>query len=178
MTDPPTDTDALMDQVYDELRQLAAAHLSRERVGHTLQPTALVHEAWMRLARIDRIPWRDEKHFVLAAAGVIRRVLIDHARARGAAKRGGDAHRVTLAAVDASDHDAPNVDVLALDEALTALAALDERKARVVELRHFGGLTIAETASVIEVGTTTVEDDWAFARSWLQRRLGDDGGER
>ncbi len=162
----------LLPLVYDELRAVAADHLRRERVDHTLQPTALVHEAYLRLARLDRIQWKDKTHFFVAGAGAIRRVLVDHARGKGAAKRGGGARRITLGAVPGveANHE---VDLIALDEALGKLAGLDQRKARIVELRYFGGLTIAETARALGVGTTTVEDDWVFARSWLRRELGE-----
>jgi len=163
--------DGLLPRVYDELRAVAAAHLRRERGGHTLQPTALVHEAWLRLAALDRMDWRGERHFLVAASGAIRRVLVDHARRKGAAKRGGDAAFVTLSDT-AGNSPTPDVDLLALDDALTRLGTRDPRKARVVELRYFGGLTIAETADALQVGTTSVEDDWAFARSWLRRELG------
>jgi len=162
--------------VYDELRALAAAQLKHERLGHTLQPTALVHEAYLRLRELNDMPWRDRTRFFVAAAGAIRRVLVDHARRRATAKRGGSRRRISLTAVPGV---APEreVDLLALDDLLGQLAAFDPRKARVVELRYFGGLTIAQTAAVLDVGTTTVEDDWAFARSWLRRELADDDAD-
>jgi RNA polymerase sigma factor (TIGR02999 family) len=159
-----------MAQLYDELRSLATDYLQRERPGHTLQPTALVHEAYLRLADLKQIRWRDETHFQAAAAGTIRRVLVDHARAKGAAKRGAGRERVTLSGIEGVAG-ASELDLLALDVAIEKLATLDERKAQVVELRFFGGLTIDETAATLGVGTTTVEDDWAFARSWLGREL-------
>ncbi len=162
-----------MERVYDELRRLAARQLSRERDGHTLQPTALVHEAFLRLSELDEIEFEDETRFLVAAAGAIRRVLVDHARGRAAEKRGGGGHRVTMSGVDVESEHAV-VDVLALHDALEELARLDARKCRVVELRFFAGLTIQETARALAVGTTTVEDDWAFARSWLRKRLGGD----
>ncbi|HPF37138.1 MAG TPA: sigma-70 family RNA polymerase sigma factor [Phycisphaerae bacterium] len=171
--EPQPAATALIEVVYQELRRLAAEYLQRERPDHTLQPTALVHEAYVRLSELDRIEWRDRTHFYAAAAGAIRRVLVDHARRRKAAKRGGGWRQITLSGLG-SDADAPEIDVLALDEALGKLAALDERKARVVELRFFAGMTIDETARSLGVGTTTVEDDWAFAKSWLRRALGDD----
>ncbi len=170
VTDPPSD---LLPAVYDELRRIAALHLARERVDHTLQPTAVVHEAWLRLSELDRMRFDDESHFLVAAAGAIRRVLVDHARARRAEKRGGAAERITLSGVSETGGGA--VDLLALDEALALLAEKDARKARVVELRYFGGLTIDETAETLGVGSTTVEDDWAFARAWLRRTLGGGG---
>lgn len=172
---PPPPTTALLELVYQELRRLAADYLQQERSDHTLQPTALVHEAYMRLAELDRIEWRDRTHFYAAAAGAIRRVLVDHARSHRAAKRGGGWHRITLTGLGNSGP-ARELDVLSLDEALERLAALDARKARVIELRYFAGMTIAETARTLGVGTTTVEDDWAFAKSWLRRELGEDDG--
>lgn len=166
-------TTALLEMVYQELRRLAADCLRRERPDHTLQPTALVHEAYMRLAELDRIEWRDRTHFYAAAAGAIRRVLVDHARGHRAAKRGGGWHRITLTGLGSAGT-ANGIDVLALDEALCRLATFDQRKARVVELRYFAGMTIAETARTLGVGTTTVDDDWAFAKSWLRRELAED----
>lgn len=169
------DANELVALAYDELRALAADFLKRERPEHTLQPTALVHEAYLRLVEFKRIQWKDKTHFCSAAAGVIRRLLVDFARARATAKRGGGWNRLTLSGLDGTDSE-PAMDLLALDEALCQLAALDERKCRVVELRYFGGMTIEETARALNVGTTTVEDDWVFARSWLRRELG--GGNR
>lgn len=165
--------DDILPEVYEELRRIAALHLRRERRGHTLQPTAVVHEAWLRLSELEHLRIDDRRGFLVAAAGAIRRVLVDHARGRATRKRGGGAARVTLSGLS-SDEDS-TLDLLALDDALAGLAALDPRKARVVELRHFGGLTIAEAAAALGVGTTTVEDDWAFARAWLRRRLAADG---
>ena len=131
----------------------------------------------MRLSELERIRFTDERHFLVAASGAIRRVLVDHARTKNAEKRGGDSERVTLSGLsDASSTPGAGaegqIDLLALDEALARLAERDERKARVVELRYFGGLTIEETSRALDVGTTTVEDDWAFAKSWLRRALG------
>lgn len=165
-------TPDLLSRVYDELRRIAGDYMRRERAGHTLQPTALVHEAYLRLAELDRIEWKDKTHFLVAASGAIRRVLVDHARGRSALKRGGAFGRVTLTDVADWTSDA-SIDLLALDESLLTLAELDSRKARVVELRFFGGLTIQEVADVLDIGTTTVEDDWAFARTWLRQKLGD-----
>lgn len=165
--------DDILPAVYEELRRIAALHLRRERRGHTLQPTAVVHEAWLRLSELEHLRIDDRRGFLVAAAGAIRRVLVDHARGRATRKRGGGAARVTLSGLSSDDDS--TLDLLALDDALAGLAALDVRKARVVELRHFGGLTIAEAAAALGVGTTTVEDDWAFARAWLRRRLAGDG---
>ncbi len=169
MTRDPAD---LIPLVYDELRALAAHHLANERPGHTLQATALAHEAYMRLARLDRIRFQGERDFLVAASGAIRRVLVDHARTKNAVKRGGGQarERVTLSGLP---EQAPEecVDLLALDEALEKLAGHDARKARVAELRYFGGLTIAETAASLSVSTSTVENEWAMARAWLHREL-------
>lgn len=163
--------DELLPLVYDELRALAAAYLRRERADHTLQPTALAHEAWLRLVDADQVHWQGRSHFLGIAARVMRRVLIDHARRVGARKRGGGRRRVTLSeATPLLDQE--EVDVLALDEALTELAALDERKARVVEFRFFSGMSMREVAEALGVSQTTAEEDWYFARAWLARRLG------
>jgi RNA polymerase sigma factor (TIGR02999 family) len=161
----------LLPVVYDELRRLAAAYLRREGRGHTLQPTALAHEAWLRMVDATRVDWRDRAQFLAIAARMMRHVLVDHARAKKAAKRGGGRERVTMA--DAAAPSGPvALDVLDVDEALKELADLDSRKARVVELRFFGGLTEKEAAHALGVSATTVEDDWRFARAWLHRRLG------
>lgn len=162
--------DRLLPLVYDELCRLAGSYLRRERADHTLQPTALAHEAWMRMVDATRVVWRDRAQFLAIAARTMRQILVDHARAHRAQKRGGDAVRVTLSDAQA-DFGRPDLDVLAVDEALDALAALDERKARVVELRFFGGLTEEEAAHALGVSQTTVENDWRFARAWLHRRL-------
>lgn len=167
----------LAPQVYEELRRLAAVYLRGERPDHTLQPTALVHEAYLRLIDASRVDWCDRAHFFRTAARAMRRVLVDHARARGAEKRAGAWQRITLAGLD-PESAGPDFELLALDELLERLAVLHERHAQVVELRFFGGLTIAETAVALGVSETTVEDDWAMARAWLQRQLtrGDDNG--
>lgn len=163
-------TDRLLPLVYDELRALAQSHLAQERAGHTLQATAIVHEAYVRLVDQRRARFRDRQHFFAVAATTIRRVLVDHARSKGRLKRGGGQHRVELdPTVDWSGTRA--LDLLALDDALRRLHDLHERQARVVELRFFAGLTIAQAAEVLGVGTTTVEDDWAVARAWLGREL-------
>ena len=160
----------LMALVYDDLRRKAAAYLRRERGGHTLQPTALVHEAYLRLLAQDRVAWQNRAHFLAIAASMMRRVLVDHGRRQKAKKRGGPAARVTL-----EDGLAPSMprelDLLALDEALDALAALDEQKARIVELRAFGGLEVEEAAAVLGISPATVKRHWAFALAWLQQRL-------
>lgn len=154
--------------VYDALRGLAAAYLHRERADHTLEPTALVHEAYIKLAGKD--DWKSQTHFQAVAANAMRQILVDHARAKKTQKRGGDRLRVTLSA-EAAAEGGPDIDILALDEALTRLASIDERKARVVELRFFGGLTCAEAAEEVGVSPKTAEADWYFARAWLRERL-------
>lgn len=160
----------LMPLIYDELRALAQHYLGRERTGHTLQATALVNEAYLKLINQKEVEWRDRSHFFAVAATAIRRILVDHARARNAEKRGGGRQLVQL---DASTPDCAEsaFDLVALDEALGSLAALNERQARIVEMRFFGGLTIDEVAGVLEIGPRTVDDDWSMARAWLKRRL-------
>jgi RNA polymerase sigma factor (TIGR02999 family) len=162
--------DALLPVVYDELRRLAASRLRQEREGHTLQPTALAHEAWLQLVDAPRVEWRGRAQFLAVAARAMRQVLVDHARTRGAQKRGGDLARVTLFD-EAATFGRPQLDLLALDEALETLGATEERKARVVELRFFSGLEMQEIASVLGVSDTTVENDWYLARAWLRKRL-------
>jgi RNA polymerase sigma factor (TIGR02999 family) len=156
--------------VYDELRQLAASYLRAERKDHTLQPTALVHEAYLKLAAQLGPRCRSAADFRALAANAMRQILVDHARARAADKRGGHWLRVTLdEAVAAADE--RSVDLLSLDEALTALALLDERKSRVVELRFFGGLSCEEAAHSLAISPKTAEADWYMARAWLRQRL-------
>lgn len=159
----------LLALVYDELRQLASAFLSRENAGHTLQPTALVHEAYMRVSAQDGVQPTGASHLRALSAIAMRRVLVDHARGKKASKRGGDWGRVTLEAglVEGKDE----IDTLELDAALTRLAEVDERRARVVELRFFGGLSNREVAEHLGISETTVEADWRFARAWLGREL-------
>jgi RNA polymerase sigma factor (TIGR02999 family) len=160
----------LLPLVYDELRRLAAQYLSRERPDHTLQPTALVHEAFLRLVDQTRATWQDRAHFFRTAARAMRHILVDHARAHAAAKRGGLARRLSLeeAAIEPAERAA---DLVALDEALQSLTEMDERKARIVELRFFGGLSVDETAEVLGVHRTTVMRDWEIAKLWLYREM-------
>ena len=160
----------LMPLVEAELRRLARAYMGRERQGHTLQATALVNEAFLRLTEARNINWQDRAHFLGISARVMRRVLVDHARARGYRKRGGGAQRVTLdeGLVAAPD---PGLDVVALDRALEALAKVDGRKSQVIELRFFGGLSVEETAEVLHVSPDTVKRDWRLAKLWLLREL-------
>lgn len=171
--------DALFPIIYGELRQRAGRVLGRERAGHTLQPTALVHEAYLRLVDQKRVRWEGRTQFFAVAARVMRRVLVDHARARLAGKRGGGARHVTLldASLDAKgagtavERDADTVDLLALDDALLRLADFDPRKARLVELRYFAGLSIPESAHALGVSESTVVREWNVARRWLHREL-------
>jgi RNA polymerase sigma factor (TIGR02999 family) len=163
--------DQLMPVVYEELRSLAQAQLRGERPGHTLNTTALVHEAYLKLVHVQRVQWRDRAHFFAMSARLMRRILIDHARARRREKRGGDAVAVTLDEQLALEPGRAD-DLVALDDALTRLEALSERQARVVEYRCFAGLSLEETAAVLETSPATVKRDWAFARAWLNRELG------
>jgi RNA polymerase sigma factor (TIGR02999 family) len=166
--------DDLLPRVYDELRALADSYMRRERAGHTLQPTALVHEAFLRLLRLPPGSVQNRVHFFALAAQAMRRVLADHARRHRAAKRGGSAVRVPLELVEGGAPAAAAAEDVAaddLDAALEDLAKLDPRQARVVELRFFGGLSIEETAEVLAVSTATVKRDWLVARAWLHREL-------
>ena len=157
--------------VYQDLRALARSHLRRERAGHTLQATALVHEAFFKLLG-QRSPWHNREQFFAVASRIMRRVLVDHARARAAMKRGADAPRIELEDSLAVASEARSLDLLDLDRALERLAALEPRLARVVELRYFGGLSVEEAARVLECSDRTVKRDWSFARAWLLRELG------
>ena len=162
--------DELMPLLYDELRRLANSYLRQKNQHQTLQPTALVHEAYLRLVDRQTVSWQNRAQFLGLAAKVMRGVLVDESRAHLAAKRGGSQYRVSLVEADRFNNDS-DVDLLALDEALRNLAALDSNYGQVVELRYFGGLTIAETAEVLGISDTTVERDWRFARAWLKREL-------
>jgi RNA polymerase sigma-70 factor (ECF subfamily) len=160
----------LVTTLYPELRRRAAKYLRAERRGHTLQPTALVNEAYMRLFHTDELEWNDRAHFMAAMAQQMRHILVDYARARNARKRPGGQIRVELQDVADFHHSQP-IDLLAIDEALTGLAATDARASRVVELRFFGGLMETETAEVLGISIATVKRDWVFARAWLLNRL-------
>ena len=172
--DPP-DLETALAELYDELRQIAAGYLRRERADHTLQPTALVHEAYGRLVDQSAVPWSDAAHFRAIAARVMRQVLVDSARKHNAAKRGGDRVRVTLNGQETPDGRPPEaeqlIDMLELDGLLDELKAHDERKARVVELVFFGGMTRAEAAALLGVSRKTVDADWYMARAWLGDRM-------
>jgi RNA polymerase sigma factor (TIGR02999 family) len=163
--------DQLVPVIYGELRRLAASYLRRERADHTLQPTALVHEAFLKLVDQRDVRWQNRAHFFGIAAQLMRRILVDHARAHGASKRGAGERPLSLdeALVAAPSSD---VDLLALDEALTRLAAIDSQQSQVVELRFFGGLTMEETAEVLHISPATVGREWTLARAWLYAELG------
>ncbi len=160
----------LLPLVYDEFRAMAARYLRHERGNHTLQPTALVHEAYMKMVDQSRIDWQGRTHFFAVAAQAMRRVLIDHARHHRRQKRGGGRHKIALDEAVALSPQREE-EVLALDEALQRLAEIDARQAKVVELRFFGGLTVEEVAKVLGVSKRTVEGDWTMARAWLKREL-------
>jgi RNA polymerase sigma-70 factor (ECF subfamily) len=162
----------LLPVVYDELRNLAGQYLRRERRGHTLQPTALVHEAFLKLVDQSRVDWQGRAHFFAIAAQAMRRILVDHARQHQAAKRGGDRERIVF------DENLmggpPQADnILALEDALVKLAELDAQQARIVELRFFGGLNVAEVAEAMQMSKRSVEREWTMVRSWLRRELSD-----
>jgi len=166
----PAAAERLLPLVYEEIRRLAGRFMRRERGDHTLQPTALVHEAYLKLVDQDRVAWRNRAHFVGVAAQAMRRVLVDHARRRGREKRGGDRRRIPLEGIaDLSPEAAGALEEV--DAALERLARLDPRQARIVELRFFGGLDVQEIADALEVSKRTVEADWTMARAWLSREL-------
>ncbi len=163
--------DQLLPVIYEELKVLARASLRNERPGHTLSPTALVHEAYLRLTDQRNEGWENRAHFFAMAATLIRRILVDHARRRDSLKRGGEARRLTLSGMEAEAAGEAEIDLLALHEALEELARLDERQARLVELRYFAGLEMEDAARELGVSKRTAEADWTMARSWLRRRL-------
>lgn len=160
----------LVPLLYRELRRMAAAYLSGERRNHTLQPTALVHEAYLRLVHQENVQWQNRQHFFGVAAQVMRRILVDHARGHQAVKRGGAVPKVSLekAIVISKER---NAELLALDEALTRLATVDHQQARIIELRFFGGLTVEETAQALGISPATVKRDWNMAKAWLNREV-------
>lgn len=162
--------DKLMPAVYDELRRQAARYLRREHAGHTLQTTALIHEAYVRLVDQRNVQWQNRAQFFGMAAQMMRRILVDHARTKKRVKRGGSGIKVSLAdaTIPVNERD---LDVVALDEALDRLAAIDEQQSRVVELRFFSGLTVEETAKVMHISPATVKRDWSMAKAWLHREL-------
>jgi RNA polymerase sigma-70 factor, ECF subfamily len=167
----PEALEKLMPLVYDELHRQAARFLRRERADHTLQTTALIHEAYLKLVDEREMNWESRTHFFAIAANIMRRILIDYARAKNAEKRGGDYLKIPLEEAEAVAGKEKGIDLMALDEALTKLEKIDRRQARIVELRYFGDLTLEETAKALDVSRTTVADDWAMARAWLHREL-------
>jgi RNA polymerase sigma factor (TIGR02999 family) len=165
--------DRLVPLLYDDLRRVARHHLRQERPGHSLQPTALVHEVFLRLVDVNRMTLKSRTHFFALSARLMRQILVDHARRRQAERRGGGATVISLdeAPGAAAPASTPSVDVLALDEALDVLSSFDIQQCRVVELRFFAGLNIAEAAEALGVSTATVEREWAMAKAWLHQRL-------
>jgi RNA polymerase sigma factor (TIGR02999 family) len=162
--------DSLVPLVYDELRRQAARYLRRERVGHTLQTTALIHEAYLRLVDQRNVHWQNRAHFFGIAAQLMRRILVDHARTKKRAKRGGSDVRVSLSEATLKTQ-GQDLDIVALDEALERLAAIDEQQSKIVELRFFSGLTVEETAEVLSISPATVKRDWSMAKAWLHREI-------
>lgn len=166
-----TALDKLMPLVYGELRRQASRYLQKERQGHTLQTTALIHEAYLKLVGLNQIEWQNRAHFFAIAAQAMRRILVDYARERHREKRGGFAENLPIDEAIQISLKEKSVDLIALDEALTHLAKIDERQARVVELRYFSGLSIDETAEVLGVSNATVRNDWNMAKAWLYQRI-------
>ena len=161
----------LTPKVYLELRQMAAKYMRKERTGNTLQATALVHEVFLRMVRVDSVTWQDRAHFFAVSATMMRRILVDRAHAKGSTKRGGQALRLNLDEAPEVAAGSRDREIVALDEALTALAQVDPRKAKVVELRFFGGLSVEESAEVLKISSQTVMRDWKTARAWLMAEL-------
>ena len=168
--------DKLIPIVYDDLRRIARRYIRRQAAGQTLQTTAVVHEAYMRLAGKDDVDWQNRAHFYGVCAQVMRSLLVDRARARGAAKRGGGLYRAPMVdPLDPSDNKA--IDIIALDGALEGLASIDPRKAKIVELRYFGGLTVEETASFLDLSPITIKREWLKAKAWLYNELNNENRE-
>jgi RNA polymerase sigma factor (TIGR02999 family) len=168
----PAAEEELLRLTYRELRKIAGARMREERPGHTLQPTALVHEAYMRLAGQERVEWRDRGHFYGVAAQMMRRVLVDSARERLADKRGGGQPKLVLDWLEIESTPAKLEEVLAVDQALERLQELDPQQVRIVELHYFGGLSVKDTAAALGVSARTVDRDWSMARAWLRKKLG------
>ena len=169
--------DALLPVVYAELRRIAGNYMAGERSDHTLQPTALVNEAYLRLMGQQNVDWQNRAQFFGLSATMMRRILVNHAEAKRSEKRGGDARQVELETI-AIIHDGLDLDVLALNEAMTQLSEMDEDKTAIVEMKFFGGLTTAEIAEITGRSTATIEREWAFARTWLFRKLTEGNGEK
>ena len=167
--------DALLPSIHSELRKLAVAYLKRERPNHTLESGALVNEAYLRLIQQDRVEWKSRTHFYGIAAQIMRRILVDHARNRGALKRGAGAAMLSITRL-ADPRGPQNLDLLALDAALERLANLDPRQSRIVELRFFGELSVEDTAEVLGISPTTVKREWALAKGWLYREIAEGSG--
>jgi RNA polymerase sigma factor (TIGR02999 family) len=163
--------DEMFPLVYDELRRIAARKLRSERTSHTLSATALVHEAWLELTKLDRIKWQNRSHYLALAAQAMRRILIDYAVARRRQKRGGGQAPVHIDGEVWAVAEARGEDLLALDEALERLAAMNERQARIVEYRFYGGMSVEETADALKISPATVKREWSTARAWLNREL-------
>lgn len=172
----PDAREALMPVVYDELRRLARHYLRHERPDHTLQSCALVNEAYLRLVGQPSPPWQNRAHFFAVAAQMMRHILVDHARSRRAAKRGAGAPRLTLTG-DIAFSKKPEIDLLAIDEVLNRLTAMDPEQGRLVELRFFGGLSVEETALVMGISPATVKREWATAKAWMRHELGKEAGK-
>lgn len=163
--------DKLMPLVYEELHRQAARFLRRERTDHTLQTTGLIHEAYLKLVNQREVNWESRAHFFAIAANLMRRILVDYARAKKREKRGGDLVKLPFEEAKLVAGKEKSIDLIALDEALTRLGKIDERQARIVELRYFGDLTLEETAKALKISRTTVADDWAIGKAWLHREL-------
>ena len=168
----PRSAPELITRVYAELHHIASSYMHRERASHTLQPTALIHEAWMRLADQTRVNWRDRAHFFGVAASMMRRVLVDHARERLAVKRGAGEKTLNIEWIEIADEPKKHEEMLAIHEALNRLEVLDAGQARIVELRYFAGMSIEELAAALEISPRTADREWAMARAWLRRELG------
>jgi RNA polymerase sigma factor (TIGR02999 family) len=167
----PEALDKLMPLVYEELHRQAARFLRRERADHTLQTTGLIHEAYLKLVDQREVNWESRTHFFAIASNLMRRILVDYARSKKRDKRGGDIVKLSLEEAELVAGKEKGIDLIALDEALTRLEKIDERQARIVELRYFGDLTLEETAKALKISRTTVADDWAIAKAWLHREL-------
>lgn len=175
LTDGNTEVvNRILPHIYDELRRLASSYLRRERSDHTLQPTALVHEAYLKLIDQKRVQWQNRAHFFGIAAQVMRRILMDHARKHGAEKRGGDAEKLPIEEEILIVSNGRSAELLALDDALEELAKMDPQKAKIVELRYFGGLSIEETAEVMGVSVPTINRQWRTAKAWLYGQIAND----
>lgn len=163
----------LLPVLYQELKAIANQHMRNERADHTLQATALVHEAYLKLVDQSRVHWQGKAHFCAVASNIMRRILVDHARTKNAAKRGKGAHRISLDEQLLEGNPEANVDLVELDELLNKLAALNPRHAKIVEMRYFAGMTVEETAAALDVSVSTVKGDWRMAKAWLTARLQD-----